>query len=62
MDDVCCCWDTQGLFGTLILLGLFKRALPALPISIALGTLFYFLSRVFLRPFVMSNALDEVSI
>jgi len=51
-----------GLFGTLILLGIFKRALPALPISIALGTLFYFLSRLILLPFVMSNAHDEVFI
>jgi len=51
-----------GLFGTLILLGIFKRALPALPISIALGTIFYFLSRIFLLPFVMSNAYDEVFI
>jgi len=51
-----------GLFGTLILLGLFKRALPALPISIALGTIFYFLSRTILLPFIMSNAYDEVLI
>ena len=51
-----------GLFGTLIILGIAKRALPALPISIALGTLFYFVSRYVIIPFVFSNALDIVSI
>jgi presenilin 1 len=33
-------------------LAVWRRALPALPISIALGVLFYFLTRLLLDPFV----------
>lgn len=51
-----------GLFGTLILLALFEKPLPALPVSIALGTIFYFLTRLFMVPFAMSNALQEIFI
>ncbi len=39
---------------TIILLVLARRALPALPISIAFGILFYFVSAVMLVPFVAS--------
>ncbi|KAI9094414.1 Presenilin-domain-containing protein [Phlyctochytrium arcticum] len=46
-----------GLNMTIFLLVLYQKALPALPISIAFGILFYFVSSVTLTPFV--NALVQ---
>ncbi|KAK4743363.1 hypothetical protein SAY87_001364 [Trapa incisa] len=43
----------SGLGCTLILLSVCRRALPALPISIALGVMFYFLTRLLMEPFVV---------
>ncbi|CAO2816994.1 unnamed protein product [Amaranthus hypochondriacus] len=43
----------SGLACTLILLSVYHRALPALPISIALGITFYFLTRLLMEPFVV---------
>jgi presenilin 1 len=46
----------SGLGCTLILLSVCHRALPALPISIALGVVFYFLTRLLMEPFVVGTA------
>ncbi|KMS99455.1 hypothetical protein BVRB_2g044540 [Beta vulgaris subsp. vulgaris] len=46
----------SGLACTLILLSVCRRALPALPISIALGITFYFLTRLLMEPFVVQTS------
>lgn len=41
-----------GLGGTLILLAVYHHALPALPISIFLGVIFYLMTRLFIEPWI----------
>jgi len=50
----------SGLGGTLILLSIYRTALPALPISIFLGVLFYLLIRVTAVPYL--DALSQMPI
>jgi presenilin 1 len=45
-----------GLGATLVLLAVYRKALPALPFSIALGVAFYFLTRLCLEPFAVPLA------
>lgn len=47
-----------GLGITLMLLAIYQKALPALPVSIALGIVFYFLTRLFLEVFVVQCSLN----
>jgi Presenilin. len=41
-----------GLGGTLVLLSVYHSALPALPISIFLGVIFYFTTKVLIEPWI----------
>ncbi|CAI9786725.1 unnamed protein product [Fraxinus pennsylvanica] len=47
-----------GLGVTLILLAVYRKALPALPVSIMLGVLFYLLTRLLLEVFVVQCSLN----
>ena len=51
----CICSVMTGLMSTIILLAMFKRALPALPISLVLGILFYFVTSLVITPFAVNN-------
>lgn len=49
-----------GMVGTLLLLVVFERALPALPISIALGILFYFITELSMQVLLVPMSLSLV--
>lgn len=51
-----------GLCLTLSLLSVFRKALPALPISIAFGLAFYFLSSLMIVPFASELSISQVFI
>ena len=52
----------QGLCLTSLILGIVRRALPALPISIFFGLMFYFSSRYLITDFVGVLATTQVFI
>ena len=56
------CSDVQGLCLTSLILGIVRRALPALPISIFFGLMFYFSSRYLITDFVAVLATTQVFI
>lgn len=41
-----------GLGGTLVLLSVYHSALPALPISIFLGVIFYLMTKLVIEPWI----------
>eukprot|EP00667_Euglena_gracilis_P007765 EG_transcript_7847 len=54
---VCMVAVLMGLCATLFCLGIFRKALPALPISIGLGITFFFLTRFLLAPYYLELVL-----
>jgi Presenilin len=57
---VCTLAVLSGLGLTLLLLAIYGKALPALPISILFGVLYYFLTRYVIEPFVEDVFIQQV--
>lgn len=51
-----------GLAGTLALLAVFQQALPALPISITLGLIAYFLGQYCMKPFLYELTIHQIMV
>lgn len=52
----------MGLVATLVLLAVCERALPALPVSIFLGVIFYFCTALLIEPFADAMAVQGFSL
>ncbi|KCV69091.1 hypothetical protein H696_04506 [Fonticula alba] len=53
---------SAGLMSTIFLLAFFRRALPALPISLVLGIIFFFVTRAVITPFVLEHVSGVVGL
>ena len=52
----------QGLCATLFLLSVFQKALPALPFSIFLGIMSYFMTRFAVVPYTAMLAVKDIAV
>ncbi|KAJ3446200.1 presenilin [Anaeramoeba flamelloides] len=61
-ETIFTCWIAilVGLAVTLFFLAVYAKALPALPISIAFGMIFFFLTKIILVPMVKQLGVDSV--